>query len=178
MIKFCFIWFALFPAAIMAQVELSGNGRDRVFRSFEEASEVNADSVHVLHLGNRNLGKFPEEVFNYKNLYVLSFNDQNIDYYYRARPDMLTEQEKKMVEEGRKKFGDNNRAENIYPFKNRNSFQDVPKRIKELRSLEMLILNEGALSKKKLRQLKRVLPHCSIIEVTVYPDSSIILKNE
>lgn len=158
MIKFCFIWFALFPAAIVAQVELSGNGRDRVFRSFEEVSEVNADSVHVLHLGNHSLGKFPEEVFNYKNLYVLALNDQNIDYYYRTRPDMLTEQEKKMVEEGRKKFGYNNRAENIYPFKNRNSFQDIPKRIGELRSLEMLVLNEGALSKKKLRQLKEYFP--------------------
>ena len=179
MMKCCLILCVFLPVVIVAQVELSGNGKDRVFRSFEEAAEVNPDSVHVLCLGNHSFATFPEEVFKYKNLYSLSFNDQSIDYYYRYRPGMLTEQEKKIVEEGWKKFGYSNRAENIYPVKNRNSFHEIPKRIAELKSLEVLILNEDALTRRKLRKLKRALSrHCEIMTVEVYPDSLIILQNE
>jgi len=51
----------------------------RVYKSLEELSKADEDSVFVIDLSNSGLEKFPKEILKFKNLQVLKMNDNSLD---------------------------------------------------------------------------------------------------
>ena len=74
--------FFVFNNIIIAQIEMSSDGKYRVFRSLKETEGINPDSIYFLDLGNNGLKAFPKEVLKFKNLQFLEFENKDNLYYF------------------------------------------------------------------------------------------------
>jgi Leucine-rich repeat (LRR) protein len=147
MFKSVFLLIFLFPFFLSAQILAPGDS-DYIFRSLDAALQT-PDQVYKLNLSHKKITKFPEGIFQLKNLRELDLSHNKIDTL-PAQIGQLTFLEKLNLS--------NNKLESLpdeignltkltYLGLNRNVIEELPVTIGKLENLETLELWDNELYK-------------------------------
>ncbi len=135
------------------------------FSSIKEALKYPKDSILEFDFGNTELDTFPMIIFSFKKLEKISFHNENICKLYFIAPSSLSERDKEEAKVIFDKLGWDIWKSNILgfaPIYRKTIVNKIPKQIKSLKNLKVIIVDREFFSKRELRKLRRWLPNCYI----------------